>query len=345
MTKMTRLCLLTILMAGFVATPVLAAPPEKPSDRPVGATIETSLTTRDDHIPQFVFDNDASTYFASRENARKSDYFTLVFDAPVAVRRVNVITGRPDGSDRLEAGTLEVSPDGKTFREIATFEKGPSGVDREHNEDTRAVRIKVGADLAHPMVILSLAIASEPPVARFRYPIQFAVDTTDAPELKEWAEKTARTCERAYPMICDELKSDGFKPPHQVKMTLTKSYRGVAGTSGDRIVGSVAYFQRHRDDVGAMVHESVHVVQHYRGRGNPGWLVEGVSDYIRFFKFETREAGTHRSPARPVRRKLPRVGGIPGLPDREVRQADRSQAQSGDAGESLQGRDLQGADG
>jgi hypothetical protein len=35
-----------------------------------------------------------------------------------------------------------------------------------------------------------------------------------------------------------------------------------------------------------MVHETVHCVQLYRGRNNPGWLVEGVADYIRFFKYE-----------------------------------------------------------
>ena len=40
-----------------------------------------------------------------------------------------------------------------------------------------------------------------------------------------------------------------------------------------------------------MVHETAHVVQHYNGRGNPGWLVEGVSDYIRFFKFEPGKIG------------------------------------------------------
>jgi hypothetical protein len=31
--------------------------------------------------------------------------------------------------------------------------------------------------------------------------------------LKEWAEKVARECERWYPMINDELLSDGYKPP------------------------------------------------------------------------------------------------------------------------------------
>jgi hypothetical protein len=74
-------------------------------------------------------------------------------------------------------------------------------------------------------------------------------------------------------------------------MSLKRDYRGVAATSGDRIVGSIRFFKEHPDDFGAMVHETVHVVQHYRGGKNPGWLVEGVADYVRFFKFEPGNLG------------------------------------------------------
>jgi hypothetical protein len=130
-----------------------------------------------------------------------------------------------------------------------------------------------------------------------------AVDVSDAPEMQEWINKVARICERAYPMINEELKSEGFQPAHYIKMTLKSDYRGVAATGGTRIVGSVKFFKEHPDDVGAMVHETCHVVQAYRGRRNPGWLVEGVADYVRFFKFEpgnigpidTRRAGYDRS--------------------------------------------------
>src|SRR5690606_31239324 len=62
-------------------------------------------------------------------------------------------------------------------------------------------------------------------------------------------------------------------------------------TSRGNIVGSVEYFRRHQDDMGAMVHETAHVVQSYRGRGNPGWLVEGVADYIRFVVYEPENIG------------------------------------------------------
>jgi hypothetical protein len=40
-----------------------------------------------------------------------------------------------------------------------------------------------------------------------------------------------------------------------------------------------------------MVHETAHVVQNYRTRNNPGWLVEGIADYVRFFKYEPGKLG------------------------------------------------------
>src|SRR6516225_8929960 len=59
---------------------------------------------------------------------------------------------------------------------------------------------------------------------RRKYPVEFEVNAADAPEMKDWLEKTARVCQQQYPMICEELKSDGFKPPRRVSMTLKKDY-------------------------------------------------------------------------------------------------------------------------
>src|SRR6516162_7518335 len=61
-------------------------------------------------------------------------------------------------------------------------------------------------------------------------PVEFAVDANDAPEMKDWMAKAARVCEGQYKMICEELRSDGFKPPKRVTMTLKKDYKGVAST-------------------------------------------------------------------------------------------------------------------
>jgi hypothetical protein len=35
-----------------------------------------------------------------------------------------------------------------------------------------------------------------------------------------------------------------------------------------------------------VVHELTHVVQQYHGEGQPGWLVEGIADYVRWWRYE-----------------------------------------------------------
>ena len=115
----------------------------------------------------------------------------------------------------------------------------------------------------------------------FVYPIEYEIDVADAPDMKEWADKVARLCEQWYPKISEELKSEGFRPRTWVRLSLKGDYKGVAMAGGGRITGSVKFFKAHPDDVGAMIHETVHIIQSYRGRGNPGWLVEeGRADYI-----------------------------------------------------------------
>jgi hypothetical protein len=268
------------------------------AEAPVTAIVETTLTTDAPHIRQFAFDGNADTYFASKQNPSASDHFTLVFDKPVALKSVAVKTGKPGGGDALDAGSLEVSTDGKAFAELAKFANGSVGVNGDGRK-VKAIRIKSAEEMKHPLAIREISVESEPAVTVFKYPVEFIVNVDDAPEMKKWAEKVARVCEREYPLVCEELRSDGFKPRTLVTMTMKSSYTGVAETGGGRITGSVKYFKSHQDDVGAMVHETVHVVQQYRTGNNPGWLVEGIADYVRFYKYEPRKA----RPPRPDRAK------------------------------------------
>jgi hypothetical protein len=287
--------LLVLVLPVFLAIP---APAE--ADPPVPAAVVTTLRTGSGQIRQLAFDGDGDTFFASAENARAADHFTLVFDRPVAVKSIAVLTGRPDGQHGLGAARLEVAEDGKTFAELARFAGGKARADA-NGKRVQAVRIQPEGDLEHVLVVRELAIEAEPPVAVFKYPIEIEVDVSDAPEMKEWADNVARICERSYPMINEELWSEGFKPRQRISMVLRKDYNGVAQTGGGRITGSVKFFKEHPDDVGAMVHETIHNVQAYQRRV-PGWLTEGVCDYIRFFKFEPGKL-------RPPRRDRARYNG------------------------------------
>ena len=267
----------------FLSCPIAVGAESKP----IAAVVESTLATGNKNIRQFAFDAEPNTYFASEKNPGKDDSFTLIFDAPVTVKSVAVNTGKPDGSDKLTAGALEGSADGKSFSPLAKFKDGTAH--GTPGSKLKAIRVKPG-ETDHPLIVREFMVESTPAVATFKYPVEITV-ASDDPEMLEWITKAGHICEKEYGMICNDLRSDGFKPRTTFPMSLRNNYNGVAATGGGRVNGSVTYFKAHPNDYGAMVHETVHIVQNYRGRGNPGWLVEGVADYIRFFKYEPGKIG------------------------------------------------------
>jgi hypothetical protein len=135
---------------------------------------------------------------------------------------------------------------------------------------------------------------------------EITIDTSEVPELSEWAEKTLRpACEEWYPKIVEMLPSDNYTAPQRFSITFRKDKKGVADTGGTRINCAADWYKKNLkgEAVGSVVHEMVHVDQQYgRARGgarNPGWLVEGIADYIRWYKFEPQSHGTEiRDPSR-----------------------------------------------
>ena len=111
------------------------------------------------------------------------------------------------------------------------------------------------------------------------------VDTNDAPDLKEWGNKAGTLCTQWMGKIADTLPSDGFTAPRQVTVYFDPAMKGVAHAVGGKITISAQYVRQHPDDLGMVIHELTHVVQSYPG-GGPGWLVEGIADYIRIVKYE-----------------------------------------------------------
>ena len=128
------------------------------------------------------------------------------------------------------------------------------------------------------------------------------VDTSDVPEMDEYGKKVQKLAQEWYPKLIDMLPGEGFQPHKTVKITINKTYKGVAAAGGNGIVAAQKWFTDHPEDLGAFVHELVHVVQSYPRRVNagatrpPGWLVEGIADYIRFFRYEPESARPHPNP-------------------------------------------------
>jgi hypothetical protein len=127
------------------------------------------------------------------------------------------------------------------------------------------------------------------------------IDTSGATDLKEWAEtKLAPVLAEWFPKIVAMLPSEGYTPPTSFSVNIRPG-NGVAATGGTRVTANSTWLKREleREAIGALLHEEIHVIQLYgrRGRGEgggrrlPGWLVEGIPDYIRWFLYEPQSHG------------------------------------------------------
>ncbi len=117
--------------------------------------------------------------------------------------------------------------------------------------------------------------------------LRVKIDYSEVPQLKEWAEKAQALAETWHPKISDMLKTDGFTPPSDVTLIFKKDMKGVAFASGKTITIAGDWVTKNPGDFGMVVHELTHVVQSYRGAPREaGWLVEGIADYVRFYKYE-----------------------------------------------------------
>ncbi|MGS0626084.1 basic secretory protein-like protein, partial [Ralstonia sp. VS2407] len=83
------------------------------------------------------------------------------------------------------------------------------------------------------------------------------------------------------------LYSPGFITPNKVNIVYKTGpgVTAVAAYSGGQIVVNSAWARAQPSDTGLTVHEVSHSIQAMSAY-NPVWLIEGISDYIRWVKFE-----------------------------------------------------------
>lgn len=132
---------------------------------------------------------------------------------------------------------------------------------------------------------------------------RFTFDTTIAPDLAPWVDKQlVPVVKEWYPKLVEMLPSEGFTSATNVTVRFRDDMRGTPASAGGNFINCNAeWFQRElkREALGAVVHEMVHVVQNYgwgRRRNpeatrTPGWIVEGIPDYIRWFLYEPQTKG------------------------------------------------------
>lgn len=146
-------------------------------------------------------------------------------------------------------------------------------------------------------------VNADEPLAKLRYPLSrsegirtpnFVLDLSEVADndaAKAWGAEAKTHCEEWFPVLCRYLSTEKWTPPETVRLVLKKELDAPGITHGSTIEFSVKWIAQRPDDFGMVIHELTHVVQAYPGgRTTPGWLTEGIADYIRYWKYEPETA-------------------------------------------------------
>ncbi|HEY5391744.1 MAG TPA: basic secretory protein-like protein [Hanamia sp.] len=95
---------------------------------------------------------------------------------------------------------------------------------------------------------------------------------------KEVEEHLIKTFFEVYPK---EVREYNRKASKEVFIIIDPNYKGVAATSGHIVRVNPEWFHKHPQDVDVVTHEVMHIVQGYNWNGVPGWITEGIADFVR----------------------------------------------------------------
>lgn len=184
-----------------------------------------------------------------------------------------------------------------------------------------AITLAFAAALSAP----SDAAASQPPqneLSRHIYPLsapidppQFVLDVSDSPDSEEWGKAAIGVAESWFTHVAQLMATDGrdpltgeqvterWQPPQEIRIVLKPDIGAPAYASGNTITIDSNWVASRPDDLGIVIHEMVHVIQAYPGSDHkPWWLVEGIADYIRWWRYEPElHTGTGRTRINPER--------------------------------------------
>jgi hypothetical protein len=133
---------------------------------------------------------------------------------------------------------------------------------------------------------------------RYVYPLsrplkapKIVIDVTDAPDMQAWGEAARKLATDWYPTLTSWLATEKFRSPKQLKFVFKNKQDAPAWASGNMISFNAAWIRQHPDDLGMVIHEMTHIVQQYPDNKNDvGWLVEGIADYTRWWRYEPEAA-------------------------------------------------------
>ena len=116
-------------------------------------------------------------------------------------------------------------------------------------------------------------------------------DAIAEPGIPEWLAVAVNVIRELYPKYDKYLETEGHIPARAV--TLRAQSTGPIGWNSSTTIGfNTTYIKpgaNGEKDWGMIAHELVHFVQNYQGgegEGVPGWITEGIGDYMRHAFFE-----------------------------------------------------------
>lgn len=113
------------------------------------------------------------------------------------------------------------------------------------------------------------------------------VDVSEFPEGEAWGNAAKGLVETWFGTLTTLLATEDYEVPDEIRLVIKKEISAPAWASGSEITISGKWITEHPDDLGVVIHELVHVIQQYpNSRTKPGWLVEGIADYIRWWRYE-----------------------------------------------------------
>jgi hypothetical protein len=81
-----------------------------------------------------------------------------------------------------------------------------------------------------------------------------------------------------YPEEVKEYNPNSMK---KVYMIIDPDYKGVAATNNGIVRINPEWFHKHPQDIDVVTHEVMHIVQAYNWNAVPGWITEGIADFVR----------------------------------------------------------------
>ncbi|MGS2738635.1 basic secretory protein-like protein [Sinomicrobium sp. M5D2P17] len=96
------------------------------------------------------------------------------------------------------------------------------------------------------------------------------------PKVKE---DLVNTFFKVYPKL---VKRFNHKSPKRVEVKIDTAYTGVAYAHDGKITISAAWLRKKPKDTDVITHEVMHLVQSYPSGSGPGWITEGIADYVRY---------------------------------------------------------------